>query len=987
MNDPTARALALFDDYIELSAEQRGRALEALARDDPPAHAALLALLQADTDRGTVLERLPAELLAERQPPPDRWPDADAPDPRLGQRLGAWRIDRLIAAGGMGAVYEAHRDDGQYQQRVALKCVRAELATSDLVAAFFDERNHLARLDHPGIAGIVDGGVAADGQPWFAMRYIDGVAIDRWCDARKAGLAQRVDLLIQAAQALAHAHAQGLLHGDIKPSNLLVTADGRVQLVDFGISATFNALQTDRLSRVALTPDYAAPESREPGRAGPTIDLYALGVLTYRLLSAQWPSPLHTLGALTPAVAAGPAEPMERLLLQAAAPPRVALERGQASVAALARALSGDLSAIARKAVAAQPQDRYPSASAYADDLQRWREHRPVQARPVGWPTRMRLRLRRHRGASALALALVLVLALGLGWSWREHRQAAREAQAVRAVSDLFASTLGAATLSGLGSTPFSSRNLLTRTESDLRKLDLRQHPLLHAQSLATLARSYAVIGDYQHAERLADEASASLDGHSDDQGYVYATRLSLLNLQSRYAEAAQLARARLAALAGRDDALARQSSATIGVELSQAQWGLGDPQAALRSLDQAQAQAQALGAGHDELQAQLLMLRARYRARMFLLRDAQADLERAIVLAGHGNPILADDAREQWLTILARYRRSSDLALAHTLLRDRRATLGDRHPKTGRAWILLGYAQHMMDSNKVDAQKNMLAGQALIEAAYGRDHPEYAQSLVMMTSVMARESRDNVQALREALRICEASLGPRHETTLYVRRVLASRLHDLSPSILRPDDHKEAEALFEENLRIKRQAGIPAPWETLLLAHSLQLHGETGDLPRIEALLRDSRAQGQRYFGPQDSYRGIVDIFWIALRYQQGHRAEADQAFGRVIDRYRDDTTYFAQLFRHDAWLYRAMYAYERCDVAQAQAYLGQALASERERLGPTHFATRDTLGFLTALRRDGRLSNTTGAQVPNPTVLAEAQRLHLRDCRKRAG
>lgn len=988
MNEANARALSLFDHYIELPLEERESSLAALARDEPAVHAALRRLLDADAeaDRGTVLERAPAEVLAARQTTPRDGGRGDAPDPRLGRRMGVWRIDRLIATGGMGDVYEAHRDDGQYQQRVALKCVRAELASPDLIAAFFDERKHLARLDHPGIAGLIDGGVSADGQPWFAMRYIDGIAIDRWCDARRADPRQRVDLLIQAAQALAHAHAQGLLHGDIKPSNVLVTAEGRVQLVDFGISATFNALQADGRPRLATTADYSAPELHHLHAPGPPVDLYALGVLAYRLLSAQWPTPLHTLSGVLPGVATGAPVPMDRLLMQASAPAAIADARGAASIAALARELNGDLSAIARKAVAPRPQDRYPSVSAFADDLRRWREHRPVEARPVGWATRLRMQLRRNRGATALASILLLVLALGLGLSWREHLRATREAEASRAVGHLFASTLGTATLSGLGTTPFSSQNLLRKTEGELRELDLRQHPLLLAHSLATLARSYAVIGDYRHAQLLADEAQIRLGDRSDEQGYVQSTRLSLLNLQSRHAEAAQVAKARLAALGQRHDAWAHASKVAIGVELAKAQWGLGDTVSALRTLDTAMRQAQALGPGHDELRAQLLIQRSRFRARVFRLDEAQADAERAIALAAPINPVLADDGRDQWLTMLARYRRSSDLALAQRLLRDRRATLGDQHPKTGRAWLLLGYTQYMMDSSKFRALENMAAGQALIEAAYGRQHPEYAHSVALMTSVAARESRDNVQAMREALRICDATLGPRHEFTLYVRRELATRLHNLSPATVRPGEYQQAVALFEGNIRIKRQAGIPSPWETLLLAHSLLLQGNVADLPRIEALLRDSRAQGLRYFGPDDSYRGIVEIFWITLRYQQGHHAEADADFARVIETYRDDTTYFAQLFRHDAWVYRALYAFERCDLAQAEDYLGQALASERQRLGPTHAITRDTEGFLSALRRHGRMNDTTGAQVPTKAALIAAESLHAQACRVRS-
>lgn len=990
MSELITRALSLFDEWAELSRAQRESALAELAGRDPVLHQAVRALFQADEDSESgILSRSPADLIASKQTP--RTLDAEetrVADARIGTRLGAWRIDRTVAHGGMGSVYEAHRDDGHYQQRVALKCVRAELATAELIAAFRNERNHLARLDHPGIAALIDGGVDESGQPWFAMRYVDGLPIDLWCDRHRASVRERVDLLIQAAQALSYAHAQGLLHRDIKPSNLLVTENGRVQLVDFGLSSTLEALTGVHGDRIALTRDYAAPEirgARSHGRStgGTAADIYALGVLSYRLLCGQWPTALHTLSALIPDLAQGLPEPMERLLAQA--PSTVAATRGAASIPALTRVLVGDLSAIALKAVAERPQDRYASAQEFADDLRRWRTNHPVHANPIGWWPRTRKLLRRNRIAAGLGLVLALVLCTALGLSQWQRQRALHEAQAAYAVSNLFASTLGTATLSGLGSAPFSSRNLLAKTEMQLRKLDLRQHHVLRAHSLATLARSYAVIGDYRHAERLADEAQLSLGDEVDEEDYVAATRVSLLNLQSRHAEAKQVAQARLTALSDRHDPRAHQSKVAFGVELAQAQWGLGDTSAALASLDAALRQAQALGPGHEELLAQLLIQRSKFRARLFRLKEAQADAEQAIALVDARNPVLADDARDYLLTMSARYRRDSDLDMAQRLLRDRRKTLGDRHPKTARAWILLGYGQHVK-GRKIDALKNIEAGRALIEAAYGRDHPEYAMSLLMGSTVAARESRDNVQALREALRICETRLGPRHETTLYARRTLAARLHDLAPEILQPGDHKEAEDLFEYNLRIKREARIPAPWEKLLLAHSLLLHGEATDLPKIEALLVESRADGERYFEPKSGYRGMVDIFWITMRYQQGHRTEADHAFARTLDAYHDDTSYLAQLYLHDSWVYRALHAYEACENAQAQRYLSQALASEQARLGPTHFATRDTQGFLMALRQHGRLLNTTGAQVPVKAALLAAEPLHAQACRDKA-
>lgn len=949
MTDLTARALSLLDELVDLPAGERAHRLATLAQRDPGLHTAVVALLQAHA-RG--------ESTA---------PDDDAgTDPRIGTRMGAWRVVRLIARGAMGSVYEAHRDDGQYRQRVALKCIRAELVSDASIAAFRDERNRLARLDHPGIASLIDGGVDDGGHPWLAMRFVDGVAIDRWCDQRRVTVHERIGLLIQASQALASAHAQGLLHRDIKPSNLLVTDEGRVQLIGFGLSSRFESMTGGRAVQTTSLSNYAAPETHTGGAAGPAADLYALGVLTYRLLSAQSPTA---------------ATPMDRLLGQAGE--SIAHERGLPSLAALTRLLAGDLSAIALKAVAVRPQDRYPSGHAFEQDLQRWLRHLPVDANPVGPWTKARKWLRRNRIAATLGAFIALSLFAGLGYSLWQHHRAVSQSRATHAIGELFASTLGTATLSGLGSAPYSSRALLAKTETQLRLLDLREQPAVLARGLAMLARSYAVIGDYRRAELLADQAQRTLGEETDEDGYIAATHVSMLNQHARYAEAARLAQERLAEIGTRHDPSAHRAKVTFGVELALAQWGLGDTAAALRSLDLAHQQALALGHDNQELLAQVLIQRSALRARMYRLDEAQADLEQAIGLADGRNTILADDAREQLLTMLVYYRRASDVALAERLLRDRRATLGDRHPKTGRAWILLSYAQYI-NRQEVVAQQAAEAGQKLIEAAYGRQHPEYAFSLLITSIVAARDSHDNVAAMREALRISEATLGPRHETTLNLRRLLAMRLRVLPPGVAKPNDHKEAEALFAQNMRIKREAGVPAPWEKLMLAHTLQLHGSLKDLPRIEALLRDSREDARRYFVPGDSYTSMAELFWAGLLYQQDHRDQADRAFARIIETQRNDTAYLAQMILHDAWLYRGLYAFERCDNALARSYLEQSLASESQRLGPDHFLARDTAAFLKNLRSRGVFLNP-GAQVPMPARTAlDAAQLRAQTCRR---
>lgn len=640
--------------------------------------------------------------------------DAGA-DARIGTRLGAWRIERRIGRGDFSTVYQACRDDGEYQQRVALKCIHAQWATSQWLAAFHDERNRLAQLDHPGIAGVIDGGVGADGQPWFAMRLVDGIALDRWCDRRRAGVRERVGLLIQVCEALADAHAQGVAHRDIKPSNLRVTHDGRVQLLDFGIAPEL--LARAARSRAHAT-HYAAPEAQTYRTGAMAADVYSLGVLGYRLLSAQWPRRSHAALADTDADADADAATMDRLLAgRGGRADLIARQRGLRNAAALRRVLAGDLSAIVRKAVARRPQDRYGSVQALADDLRRWCDQRPLAADPGDWRSRAQKWRRRNPAATGLIAALLLSVGIGLGALWWQQQRSRNETEAAHSVGELFASMLGSAALPGLGRAPFSSQALLHKTEQALERLPLERQPQLHAHSLATLARGYAAIGDYRRAGPLAERAQAVLDGRPDPDGFVIATRLSTLNRLGRYDEAMRIARARLDSLDPDDTADASAARLSVGAELAQAQWGLDQPEAALETANALLARAQTAPAQPAEAQAHLLILRADFLSRLARPAAAEADARRAIALARPVNPILADDALEALMRIAQAQADPDARALARELVQRRTLSLGLSHPKTAYAIVQLSA---FPDSELSQAQ--VAAAQASTGAADGAD-------------------------------------------------------------------------------------------------------------------------------------------------------------------------------------------------------------------------------------------------------------------------
>ncbi len=339
-----------------------------------------------------------------------------APSLAAETRIGAWRIERLVGRGGMGEVYAALRDDAGFSQRGALKLLRFE-AIGEL-QRFHAERQILARLDHSGIARLLDGGVAPDGRPYTVMEFVEGTSLIDWCKARHAMLYERLDLFAQVCDAVAYAHRNLVIHRDLKPANTLVDAEGKVKLLDFGIAKLIDASASkdaaDATMTVApFTLDYAAPEQIAGEAATTATDVYALGVLLFELLTGE--RPLRTRGLLYAQTLA--------LLKDREAPPASRTAREKADAPLPANALTGDLDAIIAKCLRREPAHRYDTVNGLKLDLQRHLAHEPVLAREGARLYVFGRVLRRYRWVVAAAAALVLALAAGLaGTLWQARR-------------------------------------------------------------------------------------------------------------------------------------------------------------------------------------------------------------------------------------------------------------------------------------------------------------------------------------------------------------------------------------------------------------------------------------------------------------------------------------------------------------------------------------------------------------------------------------
>jgi serine/threonine-protein kinase len=470
----------LFRRALESPAEELEKLLDDLS---PDLRAELKALLRADQDAAAFLERGIATELSG--------------DPAAGERFGTVEIDYLLGRGGMGAVFRAHRVDGEVSQIVAVKVVRSGLLAPRAADRFLQERQFLAGLSHANIARLIDGGTRPDGVAYLIMEYIDGQRIDRFCDQRELSIRQRLELFLPLCDAVDHAHRKLIIHRDLKPSNVLVTDDGRPKLLDFGVAKALDATcaaenAAGATQTVVLTPDFGSPEQLKGEETATATDVYGLGALLYLLLTGS--APHKTEG------------------LSGRALHRAICETPPTKPAVLRAELKGDLENILLKALHLEPERRYPTVRELAEDVQRYLSHRPVRATPDSPFYRARRFVRRNTMASAALLVALLAVGAGLGVSLWQARIARREAQASAAVEKFLTDIFRAN--SSAQENPIKARQTTARELLDIgvSKIDgeLGNASVAKQRMFVTLAGLYRDLGLDDQAVALGRKAVAS---------------------------------------------------------------------------------------------------------------------------------------------------------------------------------------------------------------------------------------------------------------------------------------------------------------------------------------------------------------------------------------------------------------------------------------------------------------------------------------------
>jgi len=772
----------IFDRVVELEPEARPALLDELCGGDDDLRREVESLVresgEADAEIPRLIENAAWDAVGEH----------DIVGVASAETIGPYRILGLLGRGGMGTVYLAERQDGSFSHRVALKILRSGLADTGMAARFKSERQILADLRHPNIARLVDGGTTADDSPYLVLEHVEGERIDRWCDEERLGVEQRIDLFRVVCSAVQSAHRNLVVHRDLKPANILVTADGHPKLLDFGIAKILGPSSHDHTMAVTgtldrlLTPAYASPEQVLGRPVTTASDVYSLGAILYELLVGTTP---HLFDGSSAADVEReiclnePERPSQVIRRLAGTPAGDEVARQRATtVDRLARRLGGDLDTIVMTALRKEPERRYPSVDAFAEDLRRHLRQLPIMARPDTLVYRAGKFVRRHRGsviaatvsvAAIFAFAVQATISARVAATERDHARLAEERARVEArtaaqVSTFLVDLFRVADPGESRGAEITARELLDRGAAQL-DAELADEPGTRARLLQTVGEVYTNLGEYGRAADLLEESVAVLRRDEPDSPDLAATLNKLAKVRfdlGDVEEAQALAEESLAAARRsfpgdhRETATALNTLGWLAFEKTR----LADAE---RYDREALAMRQRLyGDEHEEIAESLFNLGT---VALELERyDEAADLHRRGFemrrrVLGDDHPLTLSSAGTVVATLEAKKEFAEGLELIDSVMPTAVRVLGPDHPDIAYLQVMRGRQLRFLHRTE-DAAAAFREAARIERLARGPDHPYVGYAEIQLGSVLAAEGRldEGEAAYREALRIYRAA-------------------------------------------------------------------------------------------------------------------------------------------------------------------------------------------------------------------------------------
>ncbi len=826
----------LLDQALELAPEERETYVQQTCGDSAQLRAQLRALIaECDGDSGFLEQARPVaedarRLALERVAAP-------AAAELLGQRLGPYKIVRVLGEGGLSTVYLGERSDQQFTMRVAIKVVKRGMDTADILRRLRQERQILASLDHPNIARLFDGGTTGDGLPYFVMEHIEGEPIDRYCDRRALPVAERLEFFRTACSAVHAAHQNLIIHRDLKPSNLLVTTDGVPKLLDFGIAKLLGPDREDLAARTVtgmrlLTPEYASPEQVLGQPLTTATDVYSLGVMLYRLLTGHRP---YRFDAAQPAAiervicGTDPTRPSTVIGRRPApdasgkgpvpTPETVSRARG-GTPDKLRRRLAGDLDNIVLMALRKEPQRRYASVDELSRDIGRHLESRPVRARKDTLAYLASRFVVRHRGAVAAGTLVLLALIVGIvTTTWQalvardarataeRHLEEART-QSARAeqVSAFLVDIFEISDPGEAKGNQVTAREILDQGADKIR-LELGDQPELKAQLMTTIGRVYRNLGLLGRAKTVLEEVLENRRQRLGDEHPGTArslTRVAEIDFERGELEVAE--EELRGALASQRRLLGNEHL-DVAVTLNQLATVLdarADAENAERLYSEAlEMRRRLLGADHLEVVeilnnlAELHYANGRWDDAETLFRQALASRQRQL---GDDHLDVAVSFNNLAATLSTKGDHEAAEPLFRRVLELRLRILGEEHPEVAISLNNLAATLQALDRH-AEAEELLRQALAINRKLFGPGHPLAAANQTNLAVSLHALGQDG-----EAEELFLAALGAKRRLYGDEHPDVTLSLYKLADFYADLDRAADAEPLLAETLRIQRK-------------------------------------------------------------------------------------------------------------------------------------------------------------------------------------